>query len=89
MSPIGFRSNPFTFKIRNFKSLVIFCNCTAWFVSDLVENQNVGFLMAHMANKTIIIKVVWGHIFFPYPGYNYTVTLSLISIEHMADTDLS
>ena len=25
--------------------LAIFCSCTAWFVSDHVRNQNVGFLM--------------------------------------------
>ena len=36
---------PPTFYIRNFKPLAIFCSCTAWFVSDQVGNQNVGFLM--------------------------------------------
>ena len=28
-----------------FKPLAIFCSCTAWFVSDQVGNQNVGFIM--------------------------------------------
>ena len=28
--------------------LAIFCSCTAWFVSDQVENQNVGFLMTRL-----------------------------------------
>ena len=32
----------------NFKPLVIFFSCTAWFVSDQVENQNVGFLMTQL-----------------------------------------
>ena len=29
--------------IRNFKPLAIFCGCTAWFVSDLVENPEDRF----------------------------------------------
>ena len=29
--------------IRNFKLLAIFCGCTAWFVSDLVENPEDRF----------------------------------------------
>ena len=31
--------------IRNFRPLAISCICTAWFVSDQVGNQNVGFLV--------------------------------------------
>ena len=34
--------------IRNFKPLAIFCSCRAWFVSDQVRNQNVGFLMTRL-----------------------------------------
>ena len=30
--------------IQNFQPLTIFCDCTAWFVSDLVGTQIVGFL---------------------------------------------
>ena len=30
------------------KPLTIFCDCTAWFVSDQVGNQNVGFLMTRL-----------------------------------------
>ena len=30
------------------KSLAIFCDCTALFVSDLVENQNDCFLMTRL-----------------------------------------
>ena len=26
----------------------LFCSCTAWFVSDLVRNQNIGFLMTRL-----------------------------------------
>ena len=37
--------------IRNFKPLAIFCGCTAWFVSDLVENSEVRF--SHNATQTI------------------------------------
>ena len=29
----------------HFKPLATFCGCTAWFVSNQVGNQNVGFLM--------------------------------------------
>ena len=36
-------SNPFTSKVRNFKPQTIFCDCTAWFVSDQGGNQNTGF----------------------------------------------
>ena len=32
------------YKISSLR-LAIFCSCTAWFVSDRVRNQNVGFLM--------------------------------------------
>ena len=31
-------------KIQNFQPLTIFCDCTAWFVPDLVGTQIVGFL---------------------------------------------
>ena len=34
--------------IQNFTPLAIFCDCTARFVSDLVGNQNVGFLMTRL-----------------------------------------
>ena len=32
----------------------LFCSCTAWFVSDQVGNQNIGFLMTWLmcVNKT-------------------------------------
>ena len=30
------------------KLLAIFCSCTAWFVSDYVGNQSVGFLMTRL-----------------------------------------
>ena len=30
------------------KPLTIFCDCTAWFVSDQVGNQNVGYLMTRL-----------------------------------------
>ena len=29
--------------IQNFQSIAIFCDCTAWFVSDLFGNHIVGF----------------------------------------------
>ena len=35
--------NPSTFQIRKFKSLVIFCGCTAPIVSDLVGNPKDRF----------------------------------------------
>ena len=35
-------------KSEIFKSLAIFCGCAAWFVSDQVGNQNVGFLMTRL-----------------------------------------
>ena len=31
-----------------FKPFAIFCSCTAWLMSDLVGNQNAGFLMARL-----------------------------------------
>ena len=34
------------------KPLAIFCDCTARFVSDLVENQNVGFLLRRLIYNT-------------------------------------
>ena len=39
---------PLLSKIRNFKCLTIFCDCTARFVSDQVGNQNVGFLVTRL-----------------------------------------
>ena len=36
---------PLLSKSEIFKPLAIFCSCTAWFVSDQVRDQNVGFLM--------------------------------------------
>ena len=39
---------PLLSNLRNFKPLAIFCSCTAWFVLDLVGNQNVGFLMKRL-----------------------------------------
>ena len=32
----------------NFQPLAIFCACTAKFVSDLLENHDVGFLMMRL-----------------------------------------
>ena len=42
---------PLLSKIRNFKPLSIFCDCTAWFVSDLVGNSEDRFSHkeAHMS----------------------------------------
>ena len=45
--------NSSTFSIRNYKPLAIFCCCTAWFVSDQVGNQNIGFLMT---------RLIYGHL---------------------------
>ena len=45
-----------TFLIQNFKPLAIFCSCTAWFVSDQVRNQNVGFLMTRL--KCLVMLMV-------------------------------
>ena len=39
---------PLLSKSEIFKPLSIFCSCTTWFVSDLVGNQNVGFLMTRL-----------------------------------------
>ena len=36
--------NSCTFEVQNFKLLACFCDCTAWFVSDLVGTQIVGFI---------------------------------------------
>ena len=54
----------------NFKPLAIFCSCTAWFVSDQVGNQNVGFLMtwlillfSHGAGLVIFPKSVSRYMF--------------------------
>ena len=30
------------------KPLAMFCSCTAWFLSDVVGNQNIGFLMTRL-----------------------------------------
>ena len=47
--------NPSTLKIRNLKPLVTFCSCTAWFVSDRVGNQNVGFLMMRLNFDSMLL----------------------------------
>ena len=39
---------PLLSKSEIFKHLAIFCSCTVWFVSDLVGNQKVGFLMTRL-----------------------------------------
>ena len=36
---------------RNFKPLAIFCDCTAWFVSDLVGIPNDGFVPASFKKR--------------------------------------
>ena len=50
----------------NFEPLAIFCSCTAWFVSDQVGNQNVGFLMTRLIyflqtvdNLKVLLSVVF------------------------------
>ena len=49
--------NPSTALIQNFQPLAIFSGCTAWFVSDLVRNHIVGFLMLRLKEFTqTIIK---------------------------------
>ena len=48
--------SPLTFFIQNFKPLAIFCSCTAWFVSDQVGNQNVGFFMTRL--KCLVMLMV-------------------------------
>ena len=54
------RTIPLLSKSENFKTLAIFRSCTAWFVSDQVGNQNVGFLMTRLIlsyrRKTLILK---------------------------------
>ena len=55
-NPFTVQSNNFTFLIQNFKPLAIFCSCTAWFVSDQVGNQNVGFLMTRL--KCLVMLMV-------------------------------
>ena len=35
-------------KSEIFESLAIFCGCAAWFVSDQIGKQNVGFLMTRL-----------------------------------------
>ena len=42
---------PLLSKYEIFKPLAIFCSCTAWFVSDQIGNQNVGFLMTRLMIK--------------------------------------
>ena len=54
-NPFTVQSNNFTFLIQNFKPLAI-CSCTAWFVSDQVGNQNVGFLMTRL--KCLVMLMV-------------------------------
>ena len=39
------------------KPLAIFCSCTAWFVSDLVGNQNIGFLRMRLNYILFIIML--------------------------------
>ena len=39
---------PLLSKYKNFKPLAISSGCTAWFVSDLVRNHIVGFLMSRL-----------------------------------------
>ena len=44
-----------SYQIRNFKPLGIFYGCTAWFVSDLAEIPNTGFLMTLLISGTTLI----------------------------------
>ena len=48
--------NPSTFLIRNFKSLALFSNCAARFVSDLVGNPKDLFshVVAHLSPNTCL-----------------------------------
>ena len=47
--------------IRKFNPLAIFYSCTAWFVSDQVENQNVGFSQrGSNIEKLSMASFVWG-----------------------------
>ena len=39
-------------KYKNFKPLAISSSCTAWFVSDLVRFQIVGFLLHRLISST-------------------------------------
>ena len=48
---------PLFSKSENFKPLAIFCDCTARFVSELVENQNVSFLMTRLIYFLFIKRV--------------------------------
>ena len=50
--------NPSTFHIRNFKPLAIFCERTAWFVSDQIGNQNVCFLMTRLICRAFAVNVI-------------------------------
>ena len=46
---------------KRFKLLAFFCDCTAWFVSDLVENPNCWFshAQAHIEfSQTICSKIL-------------------------------
>ena len=56
------RTVPLLPKIRNFKSLVIFCGCTARFVSDLVGNPEDRFLN-DAANFIIPVRTCIMHSF--------------------------
>ena len=52
---------PLLSKSENFKPLAIFCSCTAWFVSDQVGNQNVGFLMTqHICSSIPYFRLTIG-----------------------------
>ena len=46
-------------KYKISRALAIFCGCTAWFVSDLVRNHIVGFLMRRLKFDLIIVGVVY------------------------------
>ena len=54
----------------NFKPLANFCACTAWFVSGLFGNHNVGFLMRRL-NKLPCYSMI--------PFQNTNVTLIVTS----------
>ena len=45
----------YIFEIQNFKSLSISSSCTAWFVSDLVRNHIVGFLVLRLIFDLLLL----------------------------------
>ena len=51
----------FYFPNLNVQPLTIFCVCTTWFMSDLVENHIVGFLMRQLSKITQLhtVSYVW------------------------------